>query len=54
MCDSAQNRRHPVAFSDVLGVVSSILLVIAVITLINGCIGIVNIRLVSVTELIWR
>jgi putative ABC transport system permease protein len=38
------------AFSDVLGVVSSILLVIAVITLIVGGIGIVNILLVSVTE----
>ncbi len=38
------------AFSDVLGVVSSILLVIAIITLIVGGIGIVNILLVSVTE----
>lgn len=38
------------AFSDVLGVVSSILLVIAVITLFVGGIGIVNILLVSVTE----
>lgn len=38
------------AFSDVLGVVSSILLVIAVITLVVGGIGIVNILLVSVTE----
>ncbi len=38
------------AFSDVLGVVSSILLVIAIITLIVGGIGIVNILLVSVSE----
>jgi len=38
------------AVGDVLGVVSSILLVIAVITLIVGGIGIVNILLVSVTE----
>ena len=38
------------AFSDVLGVVSSVLLVIAIITLIVGGIGIVNILLVSVTE----
>jgi putative ABC transport system permease protein len=38
------------AFNEVLGVVSSILLVIAVITLIVGGIGIVNILLVSVTE----
>lgn len=38
------------AFSEVLGVVSSILLVIAIITLIVGGIGIVNILLVSVTE----
>jgi len=38
------------AFSEVLGVVSSVLLVIAVITLIVGGIGIVNILLVSVTE----
>jgi putative ABC transport system permease protein len=36
--------------SDVLGVVSNILLVIALITLIVGGIGIVNILLVSVTE----
>lgn len=36
--------------SDILGVVSSILLVIALITLIVGGIGIVNILLVSVTE----
>ena len=38
------------AFSDVLGVISSVLLVIAIITLIVGGIGIVNILLVSVTE----
>ncbi len=38
------------AFGDLLGIVSSILLVIAVITLIVGGIGIVNILLVSVTE----
>lgn len=38
------------AVGDVLGVVSSILLVIAIITLIVGGIGIVNILLVSVTE----
>jgi putative ABC transport system permease protein len=38
------------AISDVLGVVSSVLLVIAIITLIVGGIGIVNILLVSVTE----
>jgi len=38
------------AIGDVLGVVSSILLVIAIITLIVGGIGIVNILLVSVTE----
>lgn len=38
------------AVGDMLGVVSSILLVIAVITLIVGGIGIVNILLVSVTE----
>lgn len=37
-------------FSDVMGVISSVLLVIAVITLIVGGIGIVNILLVSVTE----
>ena len=36
--------------SDVLGVVSSVLLVIALITLIVGGIGIINILLVSVTE----
>ncbi len=38
------------AFSDVLGVISSVLLVIAIITLIVGGIGIINILLVSVTE----
>jgi putative ABC transport system permease protein len=38
------------AVGDVLGVVSSILLVIALITLVVGGIGIVNILLVSVTE----
>lgn len=38
------------AMSDILGVISSVLLVIAVITLIVGGIGIVNILLVSVTE----
>lgn len=38
------------SFSNVLGVVSSVLLVIAVITLIVGGIGIINILLVSVTE----
>jgi putative ABC transport system permease protein len=38
------------AMSDVLGIVSSVLLVIAIITLIVGGIGIVNILLVSVTE----
>jgi putative ABC transport system permease protein len=38
------------AIGDVLGVVSNILLVIAIITLIVGGIGIVNILLVSVTE----
>jgi putative ABC transport system permease protein len=38
------------AFSDVLGVISSVLLVIAIITLLVGGIGIVNILLVSVTE----
>jgi putative ABC transport system permease protein len=38
------------AIGDVLGVVSSVLLVIAIITLIVGGIGIVNILLVSVTE----
>lgn len=38
------------SLSDVMGVVSSVLLVIAVITLIVGGIGIVNILLVSVTE----
>jgi ABC-type transport system, involved in lipoprotein release, permease component len=38
------------AMSDVLGVISSVLLAIAVITLIVGGIGIVNILLVSVTE----
>lgn len=38
------------AIGDVLGVISSVLLVIAVITLIVGGIGIVNILLVSVTE----
>ncbi len=37
-------------FSSVLGVISAVLLVIAVITLIVGGIGIVNILLVSVTE----
>lgn len=38
------------AMSDVLGVISSVLLAIAIITLIVGGIGIVNILLVSVTE----
>ncbi len=38
------------AMGDMLGIVSSILLVIAIITLIVGGIGIVNILLVSVTE----
>ena len=38
------------AFGDLLGIVSNILLVIAIITLIVGGIGIVNILLVSVTE----
>jgi putative ABC transport system permease protein len=38
------------AIGDVLGVISSVLLVIAIITLIVGGIGIVNILLVSVTE----
>jgi len=38
------------AIGDVLGVVSNILLVIAIITLIVGGIGIINILLVSVTE----
>lgn len=37
-------------FSDVVGVITSVLLVIAVITLIVGGIGIINILLVSVTE----
>jgi putative ABC transport system permease protein len=38
------------SFSKVLGVISAVLLVIAIITLIVGGIGIVNILLVSVTE----
>lgn len=37
-------------FTDVIGVITSVLLVIAVITLIVGGIGIINILLVSVTE----
>jgi putative ABC transport system permease protein len=37
-------------FTDMIGVVTSVLLVIAVITLIVGGIGIINILLVSVTE----
>ena len=37
-------------FSDVIGVITSVLLVIAIITLIVGGIGIINILLVSVTE----
>lgn len=37
-------------FSDILGVISTVLLVIALITLIVGGIGIINILLVSVTE----
>jgi putative ABC transport system permease protein len=38
------------SFSKMLGIISSVLLVIAVITLIVGGIGIINILLVSVTE----